>query len=57
MKKCEYCGKEISYFDMYCTDEGQEKGDLADDSRTYEVQRDMAVAVNLPRYFGVWKFN
>lgn len=25
MKKCEYCGKEISYFDMYCTDECQEK--------------------------------
>ncbi len=39
------------------TEEGQEKGDLADDSRTYEVQREMAVAVNLPRYFGVWKFN
>lgn len=24
MKKCEYCGKEISYFDMYCQDECQE---------------------------------
>lgn len=23
MKKCEYCGKEISYFDMYCSDECQ----------------------------------
>lgn len=21
MKKCEYCGKEISYFDQYCDDE------------------------------------
>ena len=37
------------------TEAGQEKGDLADDFRTYEVQREMAVAVNLPRYFGVWK--
>lgn len=25
MKKCEYCGKEISYFDMYCGDECQKK--------------------------------
>ena len=25
MKKCEYCGKEISYFDMYCCDECQNK--------------------------------
>ncbi len=24
MKKCEYCSKEISYFDMYCSDECQE---------------------------------
>lgn len=24
MKKCEYCGKEISYFEMYCQDECQE---------------------------------
>lgn len=25
MKKCEYCGKEISYYDMYCSDECQNK--------------------------------
>ena len=35
MKKCEYCGKEISYFDMYCCDECQEKAgkfyDMRDD--------------------------
>lgn len=23
MKKCEYCGKEISYYDIYCSDECQ----------------------------------
>lgn len=35
MKKCEYCGKEISYYDMYCCDECQEKAgkfyDMRDD--------------------------
>ena len=25
MKKCEYCAKEISYFEQYCSDECQEK--------------------------------
>jgi hypothetical protein len=25
MKKCEFCSKEISYFDMYCNDDCQEK--------------------------------
>lgn len=25
MKKCEYCAKEISYFDQYCSDECQKK--------------------------------
>ncbi len=25
MKKCEYCGKEITYFEQYCSDDCQEK--------------------------------
>lgn len=25
MKKCDYCGKEISYFDQYCCDECQKE--------------------------------
>lgn len=37
------------------TEAGQNKGDLADDFQTYEVQREMGVATILPRYFGVWK--
>lgn len=35
-------------------EDGQEKGDLQDDFQTYEVQREMGVAVQLPRYFGRW---
>lgn len=38
------------------TEAGQQKGDLADDFQTYEVQREFGVAVVLPQYFGVWKF-
>lgn len=26
MKKCNYCGKEISYFEQYCSDACQERG-------------------------------
>lgn len=37
------------------TEDGQNKGDLADDFQTYEVQREMGVSTILPRYFGVWK--
>lgn len=36
---------------------GQNKGDLADDFQTYEVQREMGVNVQLPMYFGMWKFS
>lgn len=35
---------------------GQQKADLADDFQTYEVQRSFGVAVELPRYFGMWSF-
>ena len=37
------------------TEDGQNKGDLADDFQTYEVQREMGVSTILPRDFGVWK--
>ncbi len=33
MKKCEYCAKEISYHDMYCCDDCQEKA-----SRFYDLR-------------------
>ena len=33
MKKCEFCGKEISYFDMYCQDECQENANKFYDLR------------------------
>lgn len=33
---------------------GQEKADLFDDWRTYEVQRSYGVGVTLGQYFGVW---
>ena len=36
---------------------GQQKGDLADDFQTYEVQREMGVGVEIQNYFGAWKFN
>ena len=36
---------------------GQQKGDLADDFQTYEVQREFGVCVVLPRYFGQWSFS
>lgn len=39
------------------TERGQEKGDLADDFQTYEVQREFGVNIVLPSYFGVWSFN
>lgn len=39
------------------TEAGLNKGDLADDFQTYEVQREMGVATILPRYFGVWKIS
>lgn len=32
------------------TEAGQQKGDLADDFQTYEVQREFGVAVELPQY-------
>lgn len=35
---------------------GTQKGDLADDFQTYEVQREFGVAVVLPQYFGQWSF-
>ena len=38
-------------------EEGQQKGDLADDFQTYEVQRSFGVAIQLPQYFGCWSFN
>ena len=36
------------------TEEGQVKGDLADDFQKYEVQREMGVYTQIPRYFGCW---
>lgn len=37
MKKCEYCSKEISYYDMYCSDECQNKAnDFYDLQRKYQ---------------------
>ena len=39
------------------TEAGLNKGDLADDFQTYEVQREMGAATILPRYFGVWKIS
>lgn len=39
------------------TEAGQQKGDLADDFQTYEVQREFGVAVELPQYMGVWSFS
>ena len=33
MKKCEFCGKEISYFDMYCQDKCQENANKFYDLR------------------------
>lgn len=35
-------------------EQGQEKGDLADDFQKYEVQRSYGVGVMLGQYFGVW---
>ena len=34
---------------------GQNKGDLADDFQTYEVQREFGLSVVLPQYFGCWQ--
>ena len=39
------------------TERGQQKGDLADDFQTYEVQREMGVGVEISNCFGAWKFN
>lgn len=39
------------------TEVGQQKGDLADDFQTYEVQREFGVAVELPQYMGMWSFS
>ena len=36
------------------TEAGQQKGDLADDFQSYEVQRELGVATRLPQYMGVW---
>lgn len=36
---------------------GLQKGDLADDFQTYEVQRGFGVSVVLPQYFGTWSFS
>lgn len=36
---------------------GLQKGDLADDFQTYEVQRGLAVSVVLPQYFRTWSFS
>lgn len=35
-------------------EEGQSKGDLADDFQKYEVKREFGVNVELPQYFGQW---
>lgn len=37
------------------TEAGQQKGDLADDFQTYEVQREFGVSVVLPQFFGCWQ--
>ena len=39
------------------TEAGQQKGDLADDFQTYEVQREFGVATMLPQYMGMWSFS
>lgn len=36
------------------TERGAEKGDLANDFRTYEVQRELGVGTQIGRYFGQW---
>lgn len=36
------------------TEEGHEKGELADDFKGYEVKREMGVATQLTGYFGKW---
>ena len=35
-------------------EEGQQKGDLADDFQKYEVKREFGVNIELPQYFGQW---
>ena len=40
--------------DVEILEQGQQKGDLADDFQTYEVQRAYGVGVQLGQYFGAW---
>lgn len=46
--------KMVDKGEIMIVEAGQEKGDLADDFQTYEVQRSYGVGVTLGQYFGVW---
>lgn len=46
--------KFIDKGDTEILEEGENKGDLADDFRTYEVQREYGVGVTVGNYFGRW---
>lgn len=49
--------KFIKFFDkgdVEILEQGQNKGDLADDFQKYEVQRAYGVGVTLGQYFGLW---
>ena len=51
MKKCEYCAKEISYYDQYCGDDGQIKA-----NKYYENSERFAklfMVVNVICVFGI----
>ena len=51
MKKCEYCAKEISYYDQYCSDECQIKA-----NRYYELSDKFAkifLVINVIGVFGI----
>lgn len=51
MKKCEYCAKEISYYDQYCSDECQIKA-----NRHYELSDKFAkifLVINVIGVFGI----
>lgn len=51
MKKCEYCAKEISYYDQYCSDECQIKA-----NKHYELSDKFAkifLVINVIGVFGI----
>ncbi len=51
MKKCDYCAKEISYFEQYCSDDCQEKA-----NRYYEISEKFGklfAVINFICVFGI----